>query len=105
MKALLPLTDTDERAVSLENAGFRWAFNVLSTGVLLDILWRSLQHQVPYDLWALVLIAGCIPFGYAVYYRTLRPDWWKRLGILWGVIVALQVLTMPFLIRYLMAGD
>ena len=49
----------DERTVAAENASYRWAYLVLSFGLLAAVAWRSFVAGEPaWDLLALVVVGG-----------------------------------------------
>ena len=51
----------DERTVSVENASFRWAYLLLSYGLLVSVAYRGLvRHENSWDLLALVMAGGAV---------------------------------------------
>lgn len=68
----VPLVHRDERTVLVENASFRWAYLVLSFGLLGLTAYRSfVWRENPWDLMALVVLAGAVPAGYQGYHHVL----------------------------------
>ena len=62
----------DERTVIVENASFRWAYLVVSFGLLGLTAYRSLVwHESAWDLMALVVIGGVVPAAYQGYNHVL----------------------------------
>jgi hypothetical protein len=66
------IVQRDERTVLVENASFRWAYLVLSFGLLGLTAYRSyVWRENPWDLMALVVLAGVVPAGYQGYHHVL----------------------------------
>ncbi len=62
----------DERTVLVENASFRWAYLVLSFGLLGLTAYRSFAwRESSWDLMALVVLAGAVPAAYQGYHHVL----------------------------------
>ena len=59
----------DERTVATENASYRWAYLVLSFGLLVSTAYRSfVRHESSWDLIALVILGGAV----AIFYQGSR---------------------------------
>jgi hypothetical protein len=68
--------ERDERTVAAENASYRWAYLVLSFGLLASTLYRSfVLHQSAWDLLALVVIGGAVTALYQGRERVLTRRW------------------------------
>lgn len=66
----------DERTTAVENAGYRWAYLILTYGVLLSVAYRGLVlQQSSWDLLALVVLSGAVTTGYQGRYRVLSRQW------------------------------
>ena len=66
----------DERTVAIENASYRWAYLVLSYGLLLSIGYRGLIHdQTSWDLFALLFLGGAVATLYQGRHRVLSRRW------------------------------
>jgi hypothetical protein len=66
----------DERTLTVENASYRWAYLVLSFGLLLDVAYRSFTRQESaWDLLALVLLGGAVATAYQGRHQVLTPRW------------------------------
>lgn len=64
MNASLP---GDARRVAIEHASYRWAYLVLSFGILASVAWRGLvRHESSWDLLALVMLGGLVTTLHAV---------------------------------------
>jgi hypothetical protein len=101
MKAFA-LIDKDERAIAVENASYRWALNVLSFGLLIDVMYRSwVWREAAWDLIALVVLSGAVSFVYQLHHRIFHRQWLRRMGLLMGLIIPIQVLV-AFLMIWLM---
>ncbi|HTG99575.1 MAG TPA: hypothetical protein VL882_04870 [Vicinamibacterales bacterium] len=57
--------DRDERTVAVENASYRWAYLVLSFGLLVIVMYRSFAwRESAWDLLGLVVAGGIVPLLY-----------------------------------------
>ena len=92
--------ERDERTTSVENAGYRWSYLVLSFGLLLIVSYRSLvRHEAAGDLLALVILGGFVNAGYLGYHRGLYRRWVVLLAvttILAALLAAAAMLPRPF---------
>ena len=53
--------DRDERTVAVENASYRWAYLLLTFGMLASVAYRSFAlHQTSWDLLGLVVASGFV---------------------------------------------
>jgi hypothetical protein len=70
------LVDRDERTVSIENASYRWAYMVLSYGLLVAIAYRGfVNHESSWDLLTLVIVGGLVTTLYQGGRRVLSQRW------------------------------
>ena len=92
MKSVL---DRDERTLTVENASYRWAYHVISFGLLVIVAYRSFTwHEASWDLLALVVIGGVVASGYQLSHRVLTKRWLitgLAAGLLAAIIAALAV--------------
>lgn len=66
----------DERTISIENSSYRWAYLLLSFGLLATIAYRSrVGHESNWDLMALVIAAGMIATLHQAFHRVLTRRW------------------------------
>ncbi|HEY4954231.1 MAG TPA: hypothetical protein VII02_05035 [Gemmatimonadaceae bacterium] len=66
----------DERTVATENASYRWAYLVLSFGLLVSTAYRSFAlHESAWDLLALVIVGGAVATFYQGNRRVLSRRW------------------------------
>jgi hypothetical protein len=66
----------DERTVAVEHASYRWAYLVLSYGLLLSVMYRSfVLHEASWDLLLLVVVGGAVSALYQGSYRVLTRGW------------------------------
>jgi hypothetical protein len=78
----------DERTVAVENAGYRWAYGVLTYALLVDVMYRGLfRHEAAWDLMALVIVGGAICTVYQARQKTLGHGWVMK-AVLVSVIAA-----------------
>ena len=69
-------TMRDERTTAVENASYRWAYLVLSFGLLLDVAYRGLVRQeAGWDLLALVIVGGFVATIYQSRHSILSRRW------------------------------
>ena len=82
----------DERTKIVENASYRWAYLVLSFGLLIDVAYRGLLHnEASWDLLALVMLAGLVATLYQGAQKILTRRWsfWAAGTALLAAVVAL----------------
>ena len=66
----------DERTVSVENTSYRWAYLLLSYGLLVSTGYRAfVTHESSWDLLALVIAAGAMASLYQGGQRVLSRRW------------------------------
>jgi hypothetical protein len=66
----------DERTVATENASYRWAYLILSFGLLVSTAYRSFAlHESAWDLLALVILGGAVTTLYQGKGRVLSRRW------------------------------
>jgi len=66
----------DERTVATENASYRWAYLVLSFGLLASTAYRAFaRHESAWDLLALVIVGGAVATFYQGSERVLSKRW------------------------------
>jgi hypothetical protein len=88
----------DDQAAPVENASFRWAYLVMSFGLLGLVAYRSFfWRESPWDLLALVVLGGGVSAAYQGYYGVLTV----RRGVLMavGAVVAALVAALMATIR------
>ena len=78
----------DERTVAVENASYRWAYLVLSFGLLLSTAYRGfVRNESSWDLLALVVVGGAVATLYQGGHRVLSRRW--ALASVAAVVLAL----------------
>ena len=66
----------DERTVAVENAGHRWGLILVSYGLLIDVIYRSIvRHEGAWDLLALAVAGGVVVAVYQARQKTLSRRW------------------------------
>ena len=87
----------DERTVAVENAGYRWSYQLLAFGVLALAAYRSLVlHQATWDMLAMVVLSGVVNIVYQGWKKTLYPRWAMMMAFvvaLAGLIAAGMIVT------------
>jgi len=70
------LAEKDERTIAIEHASYRWAYLVLSYGLLLSTMYRSLvRGEGAWDLLGLVILGGAVSTLYRANFRVLSRRW------------------------------
>lgn len=88
----------DERTSAVENASYRWAYLLLSYGLLASTIYRSfVLHGSTWDLMALVIVGGTVASLYQGQQRVLSGRW--TMMTVMSVVIALVVAIMILLIR------
>ena len=66
----------DERTTTVENAGYRWAYLLLSYGLLLSVAYRAfVGRESNWDLLGLVVLSGLVTTFYQAANRVLSRQW------------------------------
>ena len=81
----------DERTLAVENASYRWAYIVVTYGLLLDVMYRGVRNEAAWDLMALVIGGGAICAVYQARQKTLAKGWLNKatlVACLTGIIAA-----------------
>lgn len=87
MKQLLA---RDERELSVDRAGDRLAYLVVTYGLLLLVAYRSFaERQSSWDLLALVIVGGLVGTAYRLWHRAFTREAALVIGV--TVLVALAV--------------
>ena len=80
----------DEREAAVEQGGDRFAYLVVSYGLLLIVAYRSLvERQASWDLLALVVLGGIVSVGY----RRTRRALSRNALVLVGLAIAVAVVV------------
>jgi 1,4-dihydroxy-2-naphthoate octaprenyltransferase len=87
----------DERTVSVENSSYRWAYLLLSFGLLIIVAYRGfVWRESSWDLLALVVLSGVVTTLYQGTHRVLSRRW-ALVAITTGLVAALIAVAMAFL--------
>ena len=66
----------DERTIAVENSSYRWAYLLLSFGLLVVVAYRSfLWRESSWDLMALVVLGGLVTTLYQWSHKVLSRRW------------------------------
>ena len=86
----------DERTIAVENSSYRWAYLLLSFGLLAVVAYRSfLWRESSWDLMALVVLGGLVTTLYQWSYRVLSRRW-VLVAITTGLVAAVVAAAMVF---------
>jgi hypothetical protein len=94
-----PLMVRDEREISIDRAGDRLSYLVLSFGLLALVAYRSfVRGEASWDLLGLVVLGGLVGTAYRIQRRAVSHQW--GLLVVLTVVVALAVaLVVAFAAR------
>jgi hypothetical protein len=97
-----PAIIKDERTGSIEDASYRIGFNILSFGLLLDILYRSLAYPNDghWDMFALVLVSGFAATVYQARRKAIPPHFIRSMAIL-AVLSGATAVAIVLLLAWL----
>ena len=87
----------DERTTAVEGASFRWAYLIMSYGLLASIMYRSFViHESTWDLMSLVIVGGAVASLYQGQQRVLSTRWTmlSAASVVIAVIIAIGFLFM-----------
>lgn len=87
----------DERTEFTENVSYRWAYLLLSYGLLASIAYRGfVTHESSWDLLTLVIAAGVVATFYQARHRVLSFRW----GVITvaGVVLATAIAAAMMLL-------
>jgi hypothetical protein len=66
----------DERTIDVETASYRWAYLVLSFGLLIMVAYRSfVHHESSWDMLGLVVLGGLVSTAYQAFHGALSRQW------------------------------
>lgn len=87
----------DERTVTVENSSYRWAYMLLSFGLLAIVAYRGfVRQESSWDLLALVVLSGFVTTLYQGVHKIL-----SRRGVLvaitTGLVAAVIAVALAFL--------
>ena len=89
----------DERTVAAENASYRWAYLVLSFGLLASTAYRGfVRHEASWDLLALVILGGIVAAGYQGRQQVLSRRW-ALVSVATAVIAAIVAILSVYVTR------
>jgi hypothetical protein len=90
--------ERDERTISVENASYRWAYHVLSYGLLLIVAYRAFARGEPsWDLLALVILGGATAMLWQGRERVLSRRW-SMLTVVGMLIAAVVGAALVFVL-------
>ncbi len=85
----------DERTVAVENAGYRWSYNVIAFGLLILTAYRSLvQGQSSWDLMGLVIVSGAVNVVFQASQRVVNRRWMLHAVLAAGLATGLALVIV-----------
>src|SRR5689334_9066241 len=73
------MVQRDERTVAVENAGYHWAYLLLTVALLADVAYRGLvRREAAWDLMALVVGGGMVCTAYLAWHQVVGRHWVLR---------------------------
>lgn len=87
----------DERTVTVENSSYRWAYLLLSFGLLAIVAYRGfVWRESSWDLLALVVLSGFVTTLYQGAHKVLSRRW-VLVAITTGLVAAVIAVAIAFL--------
>ena len=87
----------DERTITIENASYRWAYHLLSFGLLASVVYRGfIRQESSWDLLALVILGGLVTTLYQGIHRVLSRRW-ALVTVITVLIAGAMALAITFL--------
>jgi hypothetical protein len=84
----------DEREISVDHAGDRLSYLVLSFGLLALVAYRSfVRGEAPWDLLGLVVLGGLVGTAYRIQKRAVSRQWGLLLVLTVAIALALAVVV------------
>lgn len=88
----------DERTLEVALRANTWGLNVISFGLLLDIIYRSaFLDEAAWDLFALLFASGAISWMYMARRKALGQVFSRKLMIALAVLAAISAFAGAFL--------
>lgn len=88
----------DERTVAIENASYRWAYLLLTFGLLVSTAYRSfVRHESSWDLLGLVIGGGVFTSSYQGARQVLTWRW----AMISGAAVAVALVLAAWIVHSL----
>ncbi len=89
--------ERDERTVATENVSYRWAYLLLSFGLLASTAYRAfVTKEAAWDLLGLVILGGVVSSSYQATHRVLGKRWVR--GSLLTMAAAAVVAVLMWLV-------
>ena len=89
--------ERDERTTSVENAGYRWSYLVLSFGLMAIVAFRSFSRgENSWDLLALILLGGIVNAVYQGMHHVIYRRWVVLAAVTLVAAALLAAVTLMF---------
>jgi hypothetical protein len=91
--------EKDERTTFIENASYKYGYNFIAFGLLLDVMYKSLRFdESSWDLLALIVISGFVMAIYQYKQKILGKAWLKII-VLTLVAAFVFALLLAFILK------
>jgi len=90
--------EKDERTTFIENKSYKYGYNILSFGLLFDIIYRSIRfNEAPWDLFGLLFLSGIIMTVYQYQQKIFSKNWARNCLFL---MIATAILGAVFALMF-----
>ena len=95
--------EKDERTTFIENKSYKYGYNILSFGILIDILYRSIFIRFNQSSWDLFLLLGISGIAVTLYQykQKIFTGNWKRSLLILIIFAAILSAAFTFIFKIL----
>lgn len=87
MAMIIKKIEKDERTIFIENKSSKYGYNILTFGILIDIMYRAIRfNQTSWDLFLLLELTGAVVILYQYKAKIFTENWKK--SVLFLIIFA-----------------
>lgn len=84
--------ERDERTLAVENASYRWAYVLVTYGLLLDVAYRGFRNEAAWDLMALVIGGSAICSAYQARQKIFAKGWLNKVALVAGLAAVIAAI-------------
>jgi hypothetical protein len=82
----------DERTIIVENESYKYGYILLTYGILIDIIYRSVRFkEASWDLFALLFVSGLVSTLYQYRQKIFAQHWIRSMLILMGLSAIIAI--------------